>query len=43
MEFVRDQIENIIVNKRKVALSKELENKIYEEGVEENSFEVFTD
>lgn len=43
LEFVRDQIQNIIVNKRKVALSKELENKIYEEGVEQNSFEIFTD
>lgn len=41
LEFVRDQIMNIIINKRKVALSKELENKIYEEGVEQSSFEVF--
>ncbi|MEQ8360863.1 MAG: peptidyl-prolyl cis-trans isomerase [Cytophagales bacterium] len=43
IEFVRDQIQNIIINKRKVTLSKELENKIYEEGVEQNSFEIFTD
>ncbi len=43
LEFVRDQIENIIINKRKVALSIELENKIYQEGVDENSFEIFRD
>ncbi len=43
LEFVRDHVQNIIINKRKVALSKELENKIYEEGVEQNSFEIFTD
>ena len=41
LEFVRDQVKNIIINKRKVALSNELENKIYQEGVEQNSFEIF--
>jgi hypothetical protein len=42
IEFVQDQIRNIIVNKRKVALSKELENKIYAEAVELNSFEIYS-
>lgn len=41
LEFVRDQIQSIIINKRKVVLSKELEEKIFQEAIEENKFEVF--
>lgn len=41
LEFVRDQIENIIINKRKVALSKELEDQVFKEAIEENSFEIY--
>jgi hypothetical protein len=43
LEFVKDQVENIIINKRKVALSKELEDRIYKEAIEQNSFEIYQD
>lgn len=41
LEFVRDDIENIIINKRKVALTKSLENDIYERAKENEDFEIF--
>jgi hypothetical protein len=43
LQYIRDDIVNIILNKRKVALKKELENTIYEEAREEKSFEIFRD
>jgi hypothetical protein len=42
LEFIRDDIENIIINKRKLALKKELEKAIYDEAISKNSFEIFT-
>ena len=41
LEFVRDDIENIIINKRKVALAKRLEEDIYERAKENEDFEIF--
>lgn len=41
LEFVRDDIENIIINKRKVALAKSLENDIYERAKENEDFEIY--
>ena len=41
LEFIRNDIENIIISKRKLALKKQLENAIYEEALRENSFEIF--
>ena len=41
LEFVRDDIENIIINKRKVALAKSLENDIYERAKENKDFEIY--
>lgn len=41
LEFIRDDIESILVNKRKIALKKELEDAIYEEAKKNESFEVF--
>lgn len=43
LQYIKDDIVNIILNKRKVALKKELENKIYEEARDEKSFEIFRD
>ena len=41
LEFVKDEIENIIVNKRKVALAKELEDQIYERAERNKEFEIY--
>lgn len=41
LEFIRDDIENIIINKRKVALKKELQETIYKEALENETFEIF--
>ncbi|MCE7995820.1 MAG: peptidyl-prolyl cis-trans isomerase [Roseivirga sp.] len=41
LEFVRNDIEKIIINKRKVALTKSLENDIYERAKENEDFEIY--
>jgi len=41
LEFVEDDIKNIILNKRKVELAKKLEDEVYENGVKRKDFEVF--
>lgn len=42
IEFVKEDIVNIIINKRKLALKKELEKTIYEEAKKSKKFEIFT-
>lgn len=41
LEFVKDDIRNIILNKRKVELAKQLEDEVYNKAVREKEFEVF--
>lgn len=41
VEFVADHIKNIILNKRKVELSKNLEEKVYKKAVENREFEIY--
>ncbi|WP_425390066.1 peptidyl-prolyl cis-trans isomerase [Ekhidna sp.] len=41
LEFIKESVADIIINKRKIALKKELEKKIYEEAEQTNAFEVF--
>lgn len=41
LEFVRDDIRNIILNKRKVMLAKRLEDEVYNKAVSEKEFEIF--
>ncbi len=41
LEFVKDQIKHIIVNKRKLALSGKLEDQIYSKALNEKDFEIF--
>ena len=41
LEFVRDDIQKIILNKRKVILAKTLEDEIYENAVKNNGFKIF--
>jgi hypothetical protein len=40
LEFVRDDIRTIILNKRKVALAKQLEDEIYNTAILEKEFEI---
>ena len=42
LEFIRESVSEIIINKRKIALKKELERKIYEEAEQSNAFEIYT-
>lgn len=42
LEFVRDNIEEIIVNKRKIALANQLETDIYSEAQKNNDFEIYS-
>ncbi|MEM6523627.1 MAG: peptidylprolyl isomerase [Bacteroidota bacterium] len=41
LEFVREDIINIVINKRKVELAQGLEAKIYEEAKKNNGFEIY--
>lgn len=42
LEFVTDEIKNIILNKRKVELAKKLEDEVYENALEQKDFEILT-
>ncbi len=42
LEFVRQDIKNIILNKRKVELAKKLEDEVYENAAKRKDFEVFS-
>ena len=41
LEFVNDEIENILINKRKIALANELEDQIYERAKRNQDFEIY--
>lgn len=41
LEFVRDDIKNIILNKRKVDLAKRLEDEVYTQAENNNRFEIY--
>jgi len=41
MEYVREQIKNILLNRRVVELRKQLEDKVYEEAQESNDYEIY--
>jgi len=41
LEFVRDDIRNIILNKRKVELAKQLEEEVYRYALDQNEFEIY--
>lgn len=41
LEFVRDQIETILINKRKTELAARLEREIYEKAQKSNAFEIY--
>jgi len=41
LEFVKEDIRNIILNKRKVELARKLEDDVYENAAKRKDFEVF--
>ena len=41
IEFVKEDIINILINKRKIALKRELEDKVYEDAAANETFEIF--
>jgi hypothetical protein len=41
LEFVRDDIRNIILNKRKVDLAKRLEDEVYKAAMNDDNFEIY--
>ncbi len=41
LEFARDEIANIILNKRKVELAKRLDDEVFSKAKEKNEFEIF--
>jgi len=41
LEFVRDDIRNIILNRRKVDLAKKLEDEVYKEAQNDDDFEIY--
>jgi hypothetical protein len=43
IEFVRDDIQKIILNKRKVKLAKELEDEIYKKAMENDEFKIYSE
>ncbi|MEO9483361.1 MAG: peptidyl-prolyl cis-trans isomerase [Ekhidna sp.] len=42
LEFIKESVADIIINKRKIALKKELEKKIYDEAQQTNAFEIYS-
>ncbi len=41
LEFVKDDIRNIILNKRKVELAKQLEDNVYNKALDQQEFEIY--
>ncbi len=41
VEYMRDNIKSLILNRRKIEFLREVENNIYREGVNKNSFKIY--
>lgn len=41
IEFVKEEIAKILINKRKVALAEELHKKVYDRALEKNDFKIY--
>ncbi len=41
LEFVKEDVKNIIINKRKVQLARQLEEDLYEKASQEKAFEIY--
>ena len=43
VDFVKDEIRNLIINKRKLAFIGNMHKSIYEDALEKNNFEIYSD
>jgi len=43
IEYVRNNIKNLILNKRKIEFLKQVEENVYKEGVRQNKFKIYTE
>jgi len=41
IEYVKDNIKNLIINKRKIEFLKQVEENVYKEGVRQNKFKIY--
>jgi hypothetical protein len=41
MEYVKDNIKNLILNRRKIAFLKQVEDNVYKEGIRKNKFKIY--
>ncbi len=41
VEYVKENIKNLLLNRRKINFLKELENNVYSEGIKKNKFKIF--
>jgi len=41
MEYVKDNIKNLILNRRKIEFLKQLEDNVYKEGIRKNKFKIY--
>ncbi len=41
LEYVKDNIKNLILNRRKIEFLKQVENSVYTEGIRNNTFKIF--
>ena len=41
MEYVKDNIKNLILNRRKIDFLKQLEDNVYKEGIRKNKFKIY--
>ena len=41
MEYVKDNIKNLILNRRKIAFLKQVEDNVYTEGIRKNKFKIY--
>jgi len=43
LEYMKDNIKNLILNRRKIAFLKQLEDNVYTEGVRKNKFKIYNE
>lgn len=43
IEYVKDNIKNLILNRRKIAFLKQIEDNVYTEGIRKNKFKIYNE
>ena len=41
LEYVKENIKNLILNRRKIEFLKQIENNVYSEGIRKNNFKIY--